>query len=64
MAVNLTAYQVQGDSRTWDKNFVGAQLNSVYCFNARDFLKMTEFYASVIYTVYSLFCKSFFHLNI
>jgi hypothetical protein len=64
MGINLTDYKVQGDIRTWDKNFDGAQLNSVYCFNDRDFPKMTEFHAYVKYCVHSLFGKSFSHLNI
>jgi hypothetical protein len=41
-------YQVQGDGRTWNKNFYGAQLNTVYCFNASDVLEITKFYANVI----------------
>jgi hypothetical protein len=48
MVVNWTDYQVQGDSRTWAKNFDGAQLNAVYYFNVSDFLEMAEFYANVI----------------
>jgi hypothetical protein len=48
MAVNWTDYQVQGDSRTWDKNFDGTQLNTLYHFNASDFLEMTVVFANVI----------------
>jgi hypothetical protein len=48
MSVNLTDYQIQGDNRTWDKNFDGTQLNIVYHFNASEFLEVAVFFAGVI----------------
>jgi hypothetical protein len=48
MAVNWTDFQVHGDSRTWDESFDDAQLNTVYRYNASDFLEITVFFVNVI----------------
>jgi hypothetical protein len=45
---------------TWDKNFYGSQLNIIYCFNASDFLKMTEFMQMLLHIVCVVYSVNYF----